>query len=697
MKSKSEKTLDKIRNLLENGGEERLGQIQMLAAVNSAINSGEPLVVEAGTGTGKSLAYLIPVALSTKKTIIATATKALQDQLINKDVPLVQENISTPLRVAVLKGRSNYICFQKLTEILNIVPSADIDTSMSFKDAIQDEVASLERLLKTRQSNRQEKLEMECDVEDSKNVGLGESFDSKEFQQVFEWLRKTESGDKAELLVEPRPYLWQRLSSSSEECPGAKKCSSGKSCFAEKAKEIAREANVVVVNMHLYGSHIKSNGQVLPEHEIIVLDEAHEAEDIFIRSLGTELSPSRILYLSRLMSSGSLSGGISPDRSTEYIDSLDDISKSLGRLLIEYSGKRIKLPIPTHLDVTLNRLITVTSKIINDLGRSSLENNHEEINNDESILTINEDGYEQSTLRLKRLLETIKADTSLILKSSGDYVIFVEKKGSNNVLVAVPIFIGSILEEKVWSNSTPILTSATMPDNISTNLGIPVKESNIITIESSFPYERNGLIYCPQELNGTNEELGQAVEKYEIISKLISAAGGRTLILCTSWKSLDQIYEYFKDKIGFRLLRQNDFSKGQLIKEFSEDENSCLVATQSFWQGIDIPGRTLSLVIIDKLPFPRPTDPLLEAKREQLGAQAFMQVDIPRATTLLAQAVGRLIRSEEDKGVVAILDSRLVNSRYGSAIIKKLPSMRKTTSIDEAIEFLDVVVKRQSV
>jgi ATP-dependent DNA helicase DinG len=605
------------------GSEDRPGQRQMARAVATAIDTHRHLIVAAPTGVGKSLGYLVPAILSGETVVVTTATKALQDQLATKDLPLLKATLGEEFDFAVLKGRSNYLCLQRLREI---------------------------------HTGDQAQTELE---------GLGPTT-RVEIKRLSEWAATTTTGDAAELSWSPSDRAWQSVSVSSDECPGAKRCPMGDSCWAEGARQLAAAAQVIVVNTYLYGLNVASGGVILPDHDVVVIDEAHQLEDIMSDTVGVSISAGRFTRCAqigrRVLDDPTVTGAL--------IDAGVAMREVLGRS----SGKRLPRPLPAELVETLHN------------GRRRLDDLLA------ALRTIKTDvpDAEQRVLRAQQIATKLIEHIDIALSFGETYVPFVEGTAENASLEIAPLDVGPVLEAGIWSKRTAILTSATIPVSLAHRAGIPEATVTELTVDSPFDYATHGLLYCALHLPDPRHADYQQL-MHDELEALINAAGGRTLALFTSWKAMEAAAEALKPRLAMPVLTQRDLPKMALVDAFSKDESSCLFATSGFFQGVDIPGRTLSLVTIDRIPFPRPDDPLLSARREVLGPAAFGEIDLPRATMLLAQAAGRLIRSRSDKGVVAIFDKRLGTANYRWNIVNGLPPMKRTRSRAEAEAFLRAI------
>ena len=614
-----------VAEQLPGGGENRPGQVEMAQAVADAITGDTHLIASAGTGTGKSLAYLVPTILSGKRTVISTATKALQDQLANKDLPFLEEHLDTPFEYAVLKGRSNYVCRQRLHEL-------DADG---------------------------EQLGM--DVGDDANV------DTDDLEIILDWVKTTPTGDRAELPIEPSGRTWAAVSVGPMECPGQNKCPMGGTCFAEIARERATAADVVVVNTYLYALDLVTEGVILGEHDVAIIDEAHQLEDIVAGAAGFELTGGRLRNLANTISS------IIAD--PDLLTDLQEIGDQLSLDLEPHMGNRLADELDEDLARTLSRARDRANRALEALRK---------IPKDSSADVIGR--KERATTAATHLV----LDIDIALDMVEGTVAWVEGQ-RNPALKVASIDVTKVLSENLFANRATILTSATIPPNLPARLGLDGHVHKTIDVGSPFDFENAGMLYCAAHMpDPRNDAYRDAL--HDEVEALIMAAGGRTLALFTSWRSMNLAKEYLLDRLPYTLLVQGDSPKQALVDTFMDDEESVLLATMSFWQGVDIPGRALSCVIIDRLPFPRPDDPLLSARRDLIGAAAFREIDLPRAAMLLAQGAGRLIRSADDRGLVAVLDSRLATSKsYRWELIKALPPLKRTKSRDEAVEFLKTI------
>lgn len=616
--------LDTLTGSLE-GGEHRQTQQQMTVAVADAVAGERHLVVEAGTGTGKSLAYLVATARSGRRVLIATATKALQDQLSGKDLPFVASQEDTAVDFAVLKGRSNYVCRQKLHELNEAADAEQMQLAGTHTGGPSpDELAMLTR-----------------------------------------WAAASPTGDRAELDVEPDARTWAAVSMTSRECPGASKCPMGATCFAETARDRAAQADVVVVNQHLWGLDVAHGHQLLPEHDIVVIDEAHQIVDVVSATAGLELTEGRLREATRA------AGAVLED--PDLLSGLDNVAADWADTLGPLVGERLEHG-PTGALGDLVGLATSRAEAILSAVRG-----------------IDPGGHTQVATRRDRAVNVLSGlveELHLIVADSAEAVVWVAGPPTRPGLNRAPIDVAGFLAEHAWPEVTAVLTSATIPHGFADTVGLPADDRTERRLGSPFDYEANTILYCPPTLAAPGSP-GYTDALHDELEALITAAGGATLALFTSFRALDEATEALRERLDVPILSQRDRPKPALVAEFAGDRSTCLFATQSFFQGVDVPGDACQLVTIDRIPFPRPDDPLLSARRDAIGRDAFSRIDVPRAAMLLAQAAGRLVRRADDRGVVAVLDSRFATRRsYRWDLINALPPMRRTRHRDEVEAFL---------
>ena len=617
-------SLEAVTAALPGGGERRGGQADMARSVAAAIESDGHVVVQAGTGTGKSLAYLVPAVLSDRPTIIATATKALQDQLAGKDLPFLAEQLDVSFSFAMLKGRSNYLCLQRLDEL-----EAD------------------------------DRLDLNLESDDDKTSG---SVDGETLVKLRTFAAETDVGDRAELeWVSDR--VWRQVSVGRDECPGAGRCPQGDACLAEKARRKAHSADILVVNLHLYALAIMVD-TILPEHDVVIIDEAHQLEDIVAEAAGRQISPARVQSAARNAQS------VLVERDAP--EAAEAAAVALHAALEGHIGDRLTDGPDEVLGRALDDVRGATERLLNALRA---------VPDDAPANT------RTKAIRARQVATSLVDDIDAVRWPTETEVIWVDGPSSNPGLRSTPISIAKLLSENLWDKRAGVLTSATLPTNATSQLGLP--ESAItLDVGSPFDYSTNTLLYCPTHLPDPRSSDFRAAQHDEI-ELLIAAAGGGTLALFTSFSAMREAVDRLETRLPWPILMQGDKAKNALLQEFVENDETSLFATMSFWQGVDAPGRTCRLVIIDRLPFPRPNDPVLQARRDRVGKAAFRLIDLPRAATLLAQGAGRLIRTSADQGVVAVLDPRLATARtYRWDLINALPPMTRTKERDEAASLL---------
>ncbi|MCT8728504.1 ATP-dependent DNA helicase [Glaesserella parasuis] len=610
----------------------RDAQLEMAQAVGRAVKFAKSAVIEAGTGTGKTFAYLVPALLSGKKTIISTGSKNLQDQLFNRDLPTIQKALKYKGKVALLKGRANYLCLERLDQVIAMGVVGD-------KSVLAD------------------------------------------LAKVRKWHTGTKTGDLSECITiaEDSPILPQ-LVSTAESCLGSD-CPNYKECYVVQARRRALEADVVVVNHHLFCADMAVKetgfGELIPDAELIIFDEAHQLPDIASQYFGQSLTSrqlfdickdSNIVYRTELKDLAQL--GKASDHLQKVVQDF--------RLLLGDGNKRGNLreilqdPKVIEGFAKLNENIDFLSEVVKkSLGRS------------ETLDKIFERLAEVKA-QLKRL-----GNTSVV-----GYCYWYEINGRSFGLHITPLTVADKFGEQMRANQVGwIFTSATLEvggkfDHFCQRLGIENAEQMVL--QSPFDYARQSLLCVPRYLPDTNKshtltELGQ------LLKPVIEANNGRCFLLCTSYFMMRGLADFLREQSSLSVLLQGETSKSRLLEKFIAEPNSVLVATQSFWEGIDVRGDALSLVIIDKLPFTAPDEPLLKARMEDCklqGGDPFNDIQIPEAVITLKQGVGRLIRDVTDRGAVIICDSRLVMRQYGSTFLKSLPPSKRTRDLAKVLTFL---------
>ena len=697
-------------------GRPRPQQVTMARSVAAAMADDRHLVVQAGTGTGKSLAYVVPAVASGRKVVVATATKALQDQLAQKDLPVAAAALPRPFSFAVLKGRSNYLCLQRAAEMDGrgvqqelgaAAPAAAPAPASAARDAREEDAGSTEGSGGIEEAGVAEGAGGGAEGAGSGNEGTevdpGRLVD--QVRRLLAWADDTDTGDRAELPFEPDHRAWAMVSVGPRECPGAFRCPSGGRCFAERARAEAAAADVVVVNTHLYGAHLASGGAVLPEHDVVVFDEAHEVEEIMTACLGAEITPGRLRALQAMARPL-----LRDDTDADAVADLGVLADRLQRALDGRLGERVlhqQLPSPSGgsrsgrslsgpslsgpspsspspddealVDV-LERAASRVDRVLALLRRPTPG----PLLDDGAGCAVGDDGPKARAVSAAgHLVE----DLARLAGRSDDEVAWVDGTVRAPVLRLSPIDVGPALAEQLWGEVTGVLTSATIPQRLADRLGMAPFGVEEEDVGSPFDYRSHAMLYVARHLPDRRRPESEAAI-HEELAALIDAAGGRTLALFTSRRATEAAAAALGPRLPYRLLAQGHLPKGRLLETFADDETSCLFATLGFWQGVDVPGRSLSLVTLDRLPFARPDDPLLQARRDRAGEAAFQLVDLPRAATLLAQGAGRLIRRADDYGVVAVLDPRLATAGYRRVLLAGVPPMKRTTDLTEVQAFL---------
>ncbi|MEO3869212.1 ATP-dependent DNA helicase [Nonomuraea sp. B12E4] len=634
-------SVDELLNIAVNalGGSERQGQITMVHAVQKAIDDEEHLAVQAGTGTGKSLAYLVPSirhAMSGEEpVVISTATIALQRQLVDRDLPRLAEALGKDLphepTFAILKGRRNYLCRYKATAGW---PEED------EQDQLFDprEVSATGRMV----------------------------------QRIQEWAEETETGDRDELVPGVSEQAWRQFSVSAQECLGATRCPSGAECFAELARARAGEVDVVVTNHALLAIDAMGDLPVLPEHEVVVVDEAHELVDRVTSVVTAELSETSVMLAVRRV--GRLI-------EQPIADQLMESGEDLKALLAAAPPGRID-ELPQVLGLTLALVRDNAWRCITALGpRNADKDDPDKAGQRKAAFTALDEVHDTAVRMLEAYGHASEADRA--------EVVWLDAGTDRRppMLRVAPLTVSGMLRDKLFGNRTVVLTSATLAlggtfDGLAGQWGLgDSKGWQGIDVGSPFDHPRAGILYVAKHLPQPGRD-GLPQQYLDEITELIEAAGGRTLGLFSSMRAAKAATEALRDQLDVPLLCQGDDSTMLLVKQFAEDEATCLFGTLSLWQGVDVPGPSLRLVIIDRVPFPRPDDPLTSARQRHVaakGGNGFMAVAANHAALLLAQGTGRLLRSQNDKGVIAVLDPRLATARYSGFLLGSLPPFWRTT------------------
>ena len=649
--------IEKMRKALDAaveaiGGQPREGQIEMAEAVANALSNRHHLLVQAGTGTGKSLAYLVPALVHGKKVLVATATLALQRQLVERDLPKIkgalEKELGRELTFAVYKGVGNYLCLQKMNSA-----EQDPDSEVLL------EIGSLE----------------------------------KDAKRLRAWAQTPGiSGDRDDAPDVDR-RVWYANSVSGRECIGKDDCAFGSQCFAVNAKAKAQTADVVVTNHTLLAIEIVDSHPILPERDAVILDEAHEFMDRTTQAVTEELTVARVERAAK-MAKRHLPGKAS--------DAFGKAADVFAQALTDFASdvrsdptKAGRLPeLPSQLEAPIRKVKECAQAVV------ALINADSDVINPDSMA---------ERARVKGATSEVQQTATKMLKPSGHQVMWFEPTYST--LYLAPLSVSQVLRANLLTETPVIATSATLSvgksfDAIAKSIGFVVNGSSgededsedefeegeidpanvqMLDVGSPFYFAKQGALYLPRDIPEPGRD-GPSREALTELAELIDAAGGRTLALFSSWRGVEMADEYLRKalaelEIPIITQRRGDIV-GTLVERFAKDPKSILLGTISLWQGIDVPGPSCTLVAIDRIPFPRPDEPVMSARAAEAdaaGGSGFMQVSLPRAALLLAQGTGRLIRSVDDRGVVAILDSRIVTKRYGSVLLNSMPPFWRTS------------------
>ncbi|QRY63639.1 ATP-dependent DNA helicase [Gordonia sp. PDNC005] len=637
----------------ELGGSRREGQLAMATAVAAAIDDDVHLAVQAGTGTGKSLAYLVPsirhAVESNDTVVVSTATIALQRQLTERDLPRLSKALAKPIgrepTFAILKGRANYLCLNKIHSGVADEPDTELFDAFEL------------------------------------------SRTGREVTRLREWVSDTETGDRDDLPQGVRDQSWRQVSVSSRECLGANNCPYSEDCFAEIARRKAGASDVIVTNHAMLAIDAMSPATILPEHKVVVIDEAHELVDRITSVTTEEISATGVALVARRC------GKLIDD---ETADALVGAGEQLGILLEDSpSGEWVRLPNGAGevLASLRDRLWNARSSI-GPARQGSAGAADPEAAAARQMAMSSADAMHDAVVRVLAMFgeKDITKRYDVVWKSVDDF-----RNNTRHVLRIAPLSVAGLLRTSLFTDSTVILTSATLTiggnfDALARTWGLPPQGSSpdSTTAEgagwrgmdagSPFDYPKAAILYVAGHLPPPGRD-GLSPKTLDEMVGLMEAAGGRTLGLFSSMRAAKEAAEKLRDRVDFPILCQGDDATSTLIKKFADDEQTCLFGTLSLWQGVDVPGSSLRLVMIDRIPFPRPDDPLLSARQRDVdarGGNGFLTVSANHAALLLAQGAGRLLRSTSDKGVVAVLDSRLATARYGGYLMAGLPPFWRT-------------------
>jgi len=623
----------------------RRGQLQMAQAVEEALEQRRHLIIEAGTGTGKTLAYLVPVIRSGKRVIISTGTKNLQEQLFNKDIPFLEQalypNGEGKLNVCYMKGRNNYLCRKKLYDLTD-----------------QPVLSGLEEI--------------------------------EHYRAIAAWEKATHTGDRAELASLPEASaLWHKLDARSDTCLG-QKCSSWENCFITEMHRRAMESDIIIVNHHLFFADLAIKQQaeyapdagILPEVGAVIFDEAHELEDVAGSYFGVTVSNARFEELCRDVE-------ISLQRNHMLSATISGATKSLRERSMFFFAL---MPQGDGRFAFENR-------------REFMEENGDEFLSLQNALTRlradleNMPSKPEEVFNFSRRAQELQVQLGFLMESEDPNTVFwIERRRggrekSNVFLQATPIDVAPILKTTVFEKlDCAVLTSATLAvgggfEYMKRRLGL--EHTREVVLPSHFDYQSQAILYVPPDLPDprTPQFASKAADR---IRRMLEITRGRAFVLFTSYAQMNEIYQRLLGELEYPMLLQGDAPKSALLEEFRLTPNAVLFATSSFWQGVDVQGEQLSCVIIDRLPFAVPSDPVVAARVKSIdaeGGNAFFQYQVPAAVITLKQGFGRLIRSLHDRGLLALLDNRILKKQYGKVFVESLPNYRRTTDIKQVEQF----------
>jgi ATP-dependent DNA helicase DinG len=627
-----------LERCMMGGYEHRAAQLEMAEAVHDAFEGHHHAIVEAGTGTGKTLAYLLPAICSGRRVVISTATKSLQEQLFTKDIPFLQKHFAPELKVAVMKGRANFLCRSKLHAMAGTPMLKGIE-------------------------------EMD------------------EFRQIREWNKLTETGDRAELTFLPDDSdLWSRLDARRDTCTG-QKCADFHHCFVTAMHQRAKEADLIIVNHHLFFADLALKqddfGGILPEYSAVVFDEAHEMEDIASDYFGRQISNYRLEELARDADIALRLLRLGTPTLLRKTQKIREKSRAFFELFpardgrFPFSRAEREAFLEQHreaYDVLASSLKTVETEF------AAMAAKPEELQ------------------RIGRRSFEIRQELAFLFESNEkNYVYWYERRNKGVFLAATPIDVSQILRQRLFEQfDTVVMTSATLTvENrfayIRQRLGLDHARERALPPE--FDYSEQAMLYLPPNMPDVRNP-GYATSAADEIVQLLELSEGRAFCLFTSYVQMKDLYERVRTRVGFPMLLQGTAPRSALLERFKNMEGAVLFATASFWQGVDVPGEQLSCVIVDKLPFAVPSDPIVAARVAALtedGRNAFAEFQVPQAVLALKQGFGRLIRTKTDRGLLALLDTRIQRMAYGKIFLESLPKYRVTQDLGEVARFFEGV------
>jgi ATP-dependent DNA helicase DinG len=618
------------------GYEFRRSQLEMAELVDNAFLKHQHALIEAGTGTGKTLAYLIPAIQSGRRVVISTATKSLQEQLFNKDVPFLQKYFAPNLKVALMKGRNNFLCRQKV----HLMEGQPVLKGMDEIDW---------------------------------------------FSQIRDWEKLTETGDRAELTFLPDDSdLWNRIDARSDTCT-SQKCPEFANCFITGMHQRAQEADLIIVNHHLFFADLAIRqddfGSILPEYAAVIFDEAHEIEDVASDYFGRAVSSYKLDELARDAEQTLRLLQVSAPTVRRCVTQLRERAHSF---FDAFPAREGRYPFePSERAGFLEQNREAYDSLAMGLKRIEIEL---------AALTTKPD----EVINIARRAADVRRELAFLLENDEhNYVYWFERRGKGVFLAATPIDVSEILREKLFDRfDTVVLTSATLAvaghfDFLKQRLGLQAVTERVLPHE--FDFREQALLYLPEALPDVRHA-SFPTHAAEEIARLLEITEGRAFCLFTSYVQMRDAFERVRSKVGFPLLLQGTAPRSVLLERFKTTPNAVLFATASFWQGVDVPGEQLSCVIIDRLPFAVPSDPIVAARVRALkedGRDAFAEYQVPEAVLALKQGFGRLIRSRSDRGILAILDTRIQRMRYGKIFLESLPDYTTTQDLAVVARFME--------
>jgi ATP-dependent DNA helicase DinG len=641
------------------GGVPRPGQQAMASAVEQAAGEGEHLLVQAGTGTGKSLAYLVPAiahAVATgRPAVVSTATLALQAQIVDRDLPRIADALAPLLgrrpTWQIVKGRRNYVCRHKLVGGFPNDDDVLFDLRADAPGAVTNPVAA--------------------------PPAVGRF--GREVARLQEWASSTASGDRDELVPGVSERAWRQVSVSARECLGGQRCPMAAECFSEQARERAHEVDVVVTNHAFVAIDTFEGRRMLPEHDLLVLDEGHEFADRVTSVISDELSEGIVEAASKRVRQAGV----------KNTSRLDDAAAALGAGLAEQPEGRLALGLPESLLAVTTALRDAARDLLTELKSDPKDGA--------------DGGRQAARAALNELHDVAERLAGGQAGPQGPDVAWVARirrpdGGSRTALHVAPLSVAGLLRQRLYDERTVVLTSATLAlgggfDAAAGSVGLLGEQSpgwRGLDVGSPFDYPRQGILYVARHLPAPGRD-GVSAAALDELAALVEAAGGRTLGLFSSRRAAEFAAAELRERLDLPVLCQGEDSTPTLVREFARDARTCLFGTLSLWQGVDVPGSACQLVVIDRIPFPRPDDPLASARQQAVaraGGNGFMSVAATHAALRLAQGVGRLVRTAGDRGVVAVLDSRLATARYGAFLRASLPPFWTTDSREAVLDAL---------